>query len=307
MISSETPAPNKRNAIPHTQLYCIIARTTPTAVIFRRGPSKRVQLIKWNLRDDTFEMGQWLKGRIYERRSDLSPDGEKLIYFAANWKPKKGPLSWTAVSRPPYLTALAMWPKGDAWGGGGQFYSEKTILLNHVDGYLTLDDKFTLPKKLRVKPFGQHSGRGEDDPIYTARLIRDGWKVTHVGKSRSGWGTKVSWVIDPPHIYQKHMPRNKGVSLQMHLKGIHEKQNSWYLIDHEIVTRSGDTILKLPQTSWADWDSDGDLLYADGGKLFRLNASDICQGVTSSNAKKIADFSDARFSELPPPPEALVW
>jgi hypothetical protein len=97
------------------RLYAILARRSPVAVLFRRGPSKQVLLIRWNTNDDSLLPGQWLKGRIYERRCDLSPDGDLLLYFAANWK--KPYLSWSAVSRPPYLTALALWPKGDGWGG----------------------------------------------------------------------------------------------------------------------------------------------------------------------------------------------
>jgi hypothetical protein len=42
-------------------------------------------LIKWHLKSDTFEIGQWFKGRIYERRCDLSPSGELLAYFAAKY------------------------------------------------------------------------------------------------------------------------------------------------------------------------------------------------------------------------------
>lgn len=71
---------------PSARLFVIAARNAPIALIFRRGPSKQVLLIGWNLEDDTFEIGQWLKGRIYERRCDLSPEGEMLLYFAANWR-----------------------------------------------------------------------------------------------------------------------------------------------------------------------------------------------------------------------------
>src|SRR5689334_23259019 len=93
------------------RLYALLARKSPRAVIFRRGPSRQVQLISWNTEKDTFEPGQWFKGRIYERRCDLSPNGDLLIYFAA--KHKEPLYSWSAVSRPPYLTALALWRKGD--------------------------------------------------------------------------------------------------------------------------------------------------------------------------------------------------
>ena len=108
---------------PSARLYALIARDARRAVVFRRGPSKQVLVLLWNLKDDVLVPGQWFKGRIYERRCDLSPDGEMLAYFAAK---HRGPFgTWTAVSRPPYLTALALWPKGDAWGGGALFEDER--------------------------------------------------------------------------------------------------------------------------------------------------------------------------------------
>lgn len=63
-----------------TRLFVLIARRAPVAVVFRRGPSKRVLLVRSNLSEDSFEAGQWLKGRVYERRCDLSADGERLIF-----------------------------------------------------------------------------------------------------------------------------------------------------------------------------------------------------------------------------------
>ena len=98
-------------------MFVLLARKAPVAVVFRRGPSKHVLLVRWNLSDDSFEAGQWLKGRVYERRCDVSEDGERLIYFAANYRARDAQRTWTAVSRPPDFTALALWPKGDAWGG----------------------------------------------------------------------------------------------------------------------------------------------------------------------------------------------
>lgn len=98
---------------PQVRLYALLAREANVAVVFRRGPSKRVQLLLWHTDTDEFEEGQWFKGRIYERRSDLSPNGKLLVYFAADHK--EGYFSWTAVSKPPFLTALALWPKGDCW------------------------------------------------------------------------------------------------------------------------------------------------------------------------------------------------
>jgi hypothetical protein len=43
---------------PSCRLYALLAREAPTGVIFRRGPSSQVRLIRWNLEDDSFEPGQ---------------------------------------------------------------------------------------------------------------------------------------------------------------------------------------------------------------------------------------------------------
>jgi hypothetical protein len=139
-----------------TRIYVIHARKAPFAVVFRRGPSKQVLTIAWDTGTHEFRMGQWFKGRIYEHRCDLSPSGEKLVYFAAK---HRAPLfTWTAVSRPPYLTALALWPKGDAWGGGGLFKNERTISLNHPRSQFDLAENFKLPRALSVEPCGAYSG-----------------------------------------------------------------------------------------------------------------------------------------------------
>ena len=82
------------------RLHVLLAQDALYGVVIRRGPSKQVCTIGWNRADDTFTLGQWLKGRIYERRCDLSPDGRHMIYFAMNgqWNSEVNG-SWTALSR----------------------------------------------------------------------------------------------------------------------------------------------------------------------------------------------------------------
>jgi hypothetical protein len=57
------------------RLHVLLARDSDNAVIIRRGPSRKTCVIGWERKSDTFRVGQWLHGRIYERRCDLSPDG----------------------------------------------------------------------------------------------------------------------------------------------------------------------------------------------------------------------------------------
>lgn len=74
-----------QNAKPPARLHAILARRGAYAVVFRRGPSDKVAVVGWDRSNDTFTLGQWLRGRIYPLRCDLSPIGEHLIYFAAKY------------------------------------------------------------------------------------------------------------------------------------------------------------------------------------------------------------------------------
>jgi hypothetical protein len=286
------------------RLYAILARKSPLAVIFRRGPSNHVRLIQWNTVDDTLKEGQWFKGRVYERRCDLSPNGELLLYFAAKYK---DPLrSWSAVSRPPYFTALALWPKGDGWGGGGRFMADTRIELNHRLAEMAAKEEYRIPKWFKVKPFPGRPGWGEDDPVWSMRLERDGWRRTAFPtKTKDDFGAKVWMEFSPPITWEKKNPKlPKQYSLQMRIVGLREKEGPWWITEHSVRT-SGDEV-DLGRADWADWSHSGDLLYAKDGRLLRLS----CKGGTLAKADEaieIADFRSSKFEELAPPSEALRW
>jgi hypothetical protein len=136
---------NRKHCMPITnkrfpaRLHVLLARDAKVGLVIRRGPSKSVCAIEWNRRRDTFKLGQWMRGQIYERRSDLSPDGKHFIYFATNgrWGSEtKG--SWTAVSRVPFLKAVTLLAKGDCWHGGGLFVSDREFWLNDGQGHTML-------------------------------------------------------------------------------------------------------------------------------------------------------------------------
>jgi len=96
MSSQETPP----------RLHALIARDKNIGIVIRRGPAKHVATFLWDISKDKFTIGQWMKGRIYERRSDLSADGKYFLYFAMNGKwESEAEGAWTAVSKAPYLKA----------------------------------------------------------------------------------------------------------------------------------------------------------------------------------------------------------
>ena len=115
-------------------LFVLQASDAPIAVILRRGPSRWYHIIRWDTRTDEFTHGSWIKGRIYEDRCDVSPDGELLLYFVLQGSRFDTSLThaWTAVSRVPYLQALTLWPQGTTYGGGGRFINNRTLALRCV-------------------------------------------------------------------------------------------------------------------------------------------------------------------------------
>jgi hypothetical protein len=286
------------------RLSVIVARESRIAVVLRRGPTKHVLLVRWDLTDDSFEAGQWLNGRIYERRCDLSPSGDRFLYFAATYRP---PLrTWTAVSRPPYFTALALWPKGDAWGGGGLFDSEDHVLLNHPPSAMDLHHDTRLPPGVTVTATA-NAGRGEDDPIFGERMERDGWTLDEEGQ----WGaysgtTPFAWKAEIPEVWSRpHPQRGSSVRLRMCTVGVGERQGSWYVQQYDVIGPSGKVHLDLGRVDWADWDHDGDLIFADNGCLRRIPCR--ADGVLDAAARTLIDLSAPTFIRRKAVAEAKQW
>lgn len=104
------------------RIYCIPATQAPVVAVFRRGPTDWAHVGKWDLAQKTYEPGAWLHGRLFPRRSDLSPDGQWLCYFAhkpnATWEHGA---TYIALSKLPRLTALHAWGTCGTWTRGYYF------------------------------------------------------------------------------------------------------------------------------------------------------------------------------------------
>jgi hypothetical protein len=283
---------------PRTTLFVILARDAAVAAILRRGPSKSVQLIRWDTARDAFEEGQWFKGRVYERRCDLSPDGLRLVYFAGKHRPPHS--AWTAVSNVPYFTALAMWPKGDTYGGGGLFETGTLVSLNHRAGDIELAEGFEAPRKLQVRRLEKDGGFGGDNPVYDMRLRRDGWRPVEDGEVADEYRK-------PSQIKRRSAERQYELAMQM--KAVDEPNGPWNVVEYVLRNHKREVVADLGRLDWADWDPRRrDLLFARAGRLFRaVPEFKPKKPWDASNAVEIADFSENRFVPVPPPPAALRW
>jgi hypothetical protein len=255
-----------------------------------------VELIAWDTAEDNVERGHWFHGRIYERRCDLTPDGRLFVYFASKFNKRtlndpQYTYAWTAVSRPPWLTALALWPKGDCWWGGGLFSFNRTLMLNHRPGEDTPHPDH-VAKGLRVSP--NRDAAGEDDPLYSQRLERDGWvlkedwQVSYTG--RAGFSTA------RPQVRERRHP-TAPFSLLMH-RAIHgfRKHDRFFLVGpHRSVTEL--------QAQWADWDQRGRLVLLANGAVSVAAVSTA--GLAESTV--LFETSEDRPVERASPAWARLW
>lgn len=143
---------------PSCRLWVLLASRSPSAVIFRRGPSEWIQLITWNTANDSFVEGQWFNGIIDPSLASLSPDGQLLIYGARKYsgsaRRRGADGCWSAISRPPFLTALAWWSHPGWAEGGGTFLTPRRIML-YESAYGSRPQTPGLPKTFSVEYGGQ--------------------------------------------------------------------------------------------------------------------------------------------------------
>jgi hypothetical protein len=252
--------------------FAIVARDAPVAVVFRRGPTRHVRLLRWDLRSDVIEPGQWLVGSVDPGPCGVSPNGELLVYEA-----RKGERTFTAVSRPPYFTALAFWSYAAPWTGGGFFADDRTLVL----GMRLADPVGSLPARLEVTDawtwFGmndRHRGHVSFGDVV--------WKepAAHHGWLRTG-GTD-----------RKPCPGRSRRWLERRLRG---RTRSYDVIDEDDLN-STET---LGVRDWADWAPDGSLLFGSGGRLHRRREG--------QEPVVIADLTPQTFENVEPPPDALRW
>lgn len=269
------------------RLHVLLAQGGSRAVVLRRGPSKEVCLIAWDRERNTFEEGQWLRGRIYERRCDLSPDGRYLIYFAMDGR-FGGPLggSWTAISRPPWLRALVLLRKGDGWHGGGLFTGPARYWLNDGYGHHVVRDSKQLQRDLEHRP--PHYFGGECPGVYYNRLLRDGWRlIEHTDADRSKGLTLFDKDLGGGWRLRKRAHEQVGAPIG---KGC-------YWDEHELEHEGRGLRIACPDWEWAERDRDH-LLYTSGGCLYRVARP---RADALDPPKLLHDFNPMKFVARPAP------
>lgn len=254
--------------------------------VFRRGPSKWSHVGRWDLDEGRYQPGAWIAGRIFPRRSDLSPDGRLLCCFVhkpgAQWDHGD---SWVAISRMPWLSALHAWGEDGTWTRGWHFTE---------DGGCDDPRLKALPMKwgLRSSPmiqFAAERRRGWiEAPDSPARDPADAWdqrRNARMIKPRPGGG---------PSLRLESAGHAGGeFGIDQAIDGMRVR----YWLEND------DDIVALDDLQWADWDRDGRLLAAtrDGHIQVRVLEGDIIRTTFDE------DLSALEPDPRPAPAFAREW
>ena len=245
------------------RLHAVVAQDANVAIVFRRGPSKWWHILRWDLDALALEPGAWLKGQLYPRRSNVSPDGELLGYFCL--KGQWG--AYFAVSKAPWATALAAWEAGSAWTTGCVFGPQRELIMHGA--FLPerpFHGRYPWPIETRGMVAWRH-GR------YFNEYMR-GWSEleTEVRAERlqqlQSSGVQFQPHKDPPIMLEHRSESTKrtlGVCDTTDLMSSIEDPK--YEAIYYLTDRKNQPEL-LPGARWADWDNHGRVLMAtDSGKV----------------------------------------
>ncbi len=301
------------------RVYGILARSAPVCVLFKRGPTKQALCIHWDTETDTFTVGQGFKGRLYEQRCGLSPDGKLMIYFAAD---RSGnPSEWTAISRPPYLTAIAFWPELGSYFGGGFFAPDGHLILNahwleepdiRANGPLPMPIRLlgVGPTENYVSHYRMLSEGWEDEqhfitePIHKARPPEEIIQQMLYGDFQQGrrlTQDDLDWLheIDPDALWD--VTEGYG-TIQ---PGIMRRESGGWALRRKSVLKGWEFRVTyraegvdLSGAGWAEIDQQGRLIFARDG---------IVCAADKGGVRELFDTNQLKFKAVPPPDWALEW
>ncbi|MEM9787740.1 MAG: hypothetical protein AAF801_14650, partial [Pseudomonadota bacterium] len=126
------------NTRPVVRLHLFFATENSSALILRRAKDRLYNLIAWDRETDSFVEGQWIKKYVRPDGCSLSPDGRHFLYVVTNADGRQTASEhYTVISRPPWFTALALFPQGGLWQRGGRFLSNNQYV---IEGDMQTDD-----------------------------------------------------------------------------------------------------------------------------------------------------------------------
>jgi hypothetical protein len=236
------------------RLFAIPSTRSSVVAVLRRGPSDCSQVSRWDPEAGILQAGSWIHANLYPQRCDLSPDGRWLAYFTlrarAGWAAGG---TYIAISRLPWLTALAAWGTCGTWTRGLHF----------------ADDRRTWevgePDEGEIEPLRRNHRLGLEltRPAAFAVERRRGWTETAdsppYDRGLDLWDEHRASKL----TMEKPRPGSSGdtrLTVRGRYAAFRSGQPSWAEITYAVVEAGQPRVLERVQ--WADWDRAGRLLVA---------------------------------------------
>lgn len=255
------------------RLRVLLASENDSALVIRRGPTKQVCTLGWNRVDDSFQLGQWLKGKIEFDSCDLSPDGRHFLYCASKYDPSfklnhEG--VYSVVSRAPFLKALHFWSPQKYARGGGFFNNERLWIATNYPS----PEVRSLPRFSRI----------ENAPELAT--LPPVWKdLARWRRERNGWKLQ-------PDDYQRRDLWHKTLgdwTLSLSIPNWRDPQPDFY----ELRDNPTDEVVASGEWEWADFDAPRKrLCLARDGQLWALELK------ASATQKLLHDFNAMTFEPI---------
>ncbi len=258
----------------------LMAAEANIAALIRRGPSKWVRFYVWDFNNDRIVVGDWLEGRVYSRRGDISPDGRYLASYCGDA---------IIFTEPPNADPVAKWSVEGTWGGAGIWTDSHTF--NAMPDPYEFEQRIPCPPEIKVvrEPYL----RNPETEIFRLRLLKSGWVEVLEPADPSDWWHKKKTVAG---IETPWAARTIYMSKAFEGGKIEYRQNEGIELAVVIDTR-GKIVLHLETTKnhplWIDVDRSGRLVYADQGCLYAW--AEFPEG----RPQLIANLND--YVENPPP------
>ena len=275
---------------PGPRLFGIPATRAPIVAIIRRGPSDWCHVGRWDIAGGRYEPGSWIRGTLYPQKCDVSPDGRWFAYSAmkpnADWA--AGDI-YEAVSRLPWLTALAAWNAGTTYTRGIHF--------TETPGSSPLG----APDVGNDAPLLRRYGLGLYRPVQYAVERRRGWVESADTPGRPTGGAWDDWRTVTMEKVQPRTDRPWTLSVTGGYGG-HRTMPDWHDPVEYAVVRDDDVFV-LDDVQWADWDADGRLLVATTPGRIEIRVLDARDQRTVFTE----DLARLEPDPQPPPSEARTW
>lgn len=264
----------------------IVATGAPVVAVIRRGPSDWCHIGRWDLTSNTYEPGAWFRGVIYPQKCDLSPDGRWLVYSAmkvgSDWP---GGDIYEAISRLPWLEALAAWNSGTTYTRGLHFVDDPG------------ESDAGAPDVGSIGPLLRRFGLRWTLPQQYAVERRRGWvesKESPPRREGEWWDESRRALMEKSRPGGASVLRVEGRYAAFRTGEPHDDAPLYWL-DH------GDEVELLEGVQWADWDAGGRLLVATGEGRLEVRTVD------GGSTELVADLAHLEPDPQPAPAWASEW